>query len=183
MHAELGAHHQHLGREERVGDRREIPLRIVAQPFEQELVIGERLRRQDADGIAVVRRLGAGLAADIHRAAGPILHHDGLVPALAELLGHGTHENVAGAAGADRGERMDRPRRIILRRRRRADGERKKKTEMRQTTCTARPRESEDPVWIPADAGMSGQIVVILLLRRRAGGLDHLGPFVGFRRR
>ena len=123
VHVERRVHHHDLGGEERIGDRREILRRVVGDLLEEELVIGERLGRQDADRIAVVRRIGAGAAADIHGAAGTVLHHDRLAPALADLIAEHAHEHVAGAAGAGRGQRPDRPRRVILRRRSRASAE------------------------------------------------------------
>ena len=55
VHVQRRIRHQYLGGEERIGDRREILLRIVGDLLEQELVIGERLGRQDADRVAVVR--------------------------------------------------------------------------------------------------------------------------------
>src|SRR5215831_8687953 len=74
-----------------------------------------RLARHDADRIAVGRRVGAGARADIRGPAGAVFDHDRLPPAPVQLLAEDAHEDVAGAAGAHRHDRLDRPARIVLR--------------------------------------------------------------------
>ncbi len=100
VHIQGGIRHHDLSRKEWIGDRREILVGIVGDLFKQELVIRQRLSGQDADRVAVVRRLGAGPAADIHGAAGAVLHDDRLAQALAHLFTQHAHENIAGAARA-----------------------------------------------------------------------------------
>ena len=90
--------------------------RIERQGLEQELIVDERLARNDADGVAVGRGLRAGAGADVERPARPVLDHDRLAEALVQLLGERAHEDVAGAAGARRGDDADRARGIVLRR-------------------------------------------------------------------
>src|SRR6516225_7276976 len=65
-----------------------------------------------------LRRVGAGARADIRGPAGAVFDHDRLPPAPVQFLAEDTHEDVAGAAGAHRHDRLDRPARIVLRPRR-----------------------------------------------------------------
>ena len=97
--------------------------------LEQELVEHQRLARNDAEGVAVGRRLGAGARADIECPAGAVLDDERLAHGLVQLIGQCAHEDVAGAAGARCGDHAHGPRRIILRERR---GERRQHGERRQ---------------------------------------------------
>jgi len=110
---------EHLRDEEQVGDRSEILLGVETRLLEQELVVAQRLDRQDADGVAVRRRFGAGAPADIEAAARPVLHHDRLAELLLKLLAGDPHEHVAQAPGHQRGDRPHRAAGKLLRRDRR----------------------------------------------------------------
>ena len=92
----------------------EVLFRIVRDRLEGELVQRQHLVRQDADGVAVVGRLGAGAAGDVHAAAGAVLDHDRLAEPLLQLVAERAHEDVAGAAGAVGGDDADRLARIGL---------------------------------------------------------------------
>ena len=59
---------------------------IERHVLEQELVVGHRLRIEDANGVAVGRRLGAGARAEVLHAAGPVFDDDRLSPALVQLV-------------------------------------------------------------------------------------------------
>ncbi len=81
---------------------------VERQLLEQERVVGERLAGQDADGVAVGRRVGAGARADVGGAAGAVLHDQRLTPALVQLVAEDAGDDVGGAAGPDRHDRPDR---------------------------------------------------------------------------
>ena len=74
-----------------------------------------RLAGKNADGVAVRRRVGAGLGADRAFGADPVLDHDRGAERGAHLVAERAHEQVAQPAGPLRRDRPDRPRRIILR--------------------------------------------------------------------
>ena len=104
-------------RSNRVGDRLQALLRIERHVLDQELVVDDRIGIDDADRIAVGRRILAGPRADILHAARPVLDHDRLAERGPEFFAERAHEDVADAAGAGGGEHADRPRRpVILRR-------------------------------------------------------------------
>ena len=65
--------------------------------------------------VAVGRRLGGGLRADIAAGAGAVLHHDVLAPGLGELLRDDAAERVDGAAGRERDDHAHRAVGIALR--------------------------------------------------------------------
>jgi hypothetical protein len=114
---QIRIHHQHVNEIEQIGDRLQTVDRIERQALEQELVVDHRVGIDDADGVAVGRGILAGPGADHLRAAGTVLDHDRLAQPLTQLLAERAHEDVADAAGAGGGQRADRARRPILRRR------------------------------------------------------------------
>ena len=97
--------------------------RLERQVLEQELVVDHRIGIDDADGVAVGRRILAGARGDIAGAAGLVLDHQRLAEALAQRVVEHAHEDVADAAGARGGEDVDRPVGIDRRPGRRAAGQ------------------------------------------------------------
>ena len=111
---ERRVHREHLRQVEQPGDRDQVLLRIEAHVLEDERIDDHRLAVEDADRVAVGRRVGAGARADRARRAHPVLDHDGLAERRAHLLGERAHEHVAQAARALRGDRADRPVRVVV---------------------------------------------------------------------
>src|SRR5439155_7537192 len=92
-------------------------LGIEAGALVEILVIGHDLVRNDANSGAIGRRFGASATADVHAAAGAVLDHDRLTPALGQLLADRAHENVADATGRGRCDDPDRLGGVVLRQR------------------------------------------------------------------
>jgi hypothetical protein len=72
---------------------------------------GDRVRARggDPDGVAVGRRLGDGIGADIAARSDAVLDHDLLADARAELLRDDARDDVRAAAGGERHDEADRP--------------------------------------------------------------------------
>src|SRR5947208_1335890 len=156
--------------------------------LEQNLVVGNRLRVEDADRIAVGRRFSAGARADILHAAGTILDHDRLVPALDQFVSERAHGNIADPAGTGGGQRPDRTRGVILRERRACEhNEREDEqgfqhrshlqiaSELKDTLLRSAPRKRGPRPWpwIPAGAGMSGVCCLLRSSPRKRGPRGH----------
>ena len=131
--------------DEQADDRLEILLGIERKALEQELIVDDRLARQDADRVAVGRRFRAGARSDIQPAARPVLHHDRLAPGLVQLVGERPGKDVAASAGGERNDHLDGTRGIVLSRRRRTQcepggGGNDRSDEKPQTQCTLHSR-------------------------------------------
>src|SRR5262245_56808019 len=100
---------------EEIDDWREL-LRIERQVLEEILIVDQRIRIDDADGVAVRRCLGAGARGDVALPAGAVVDDDRLAEALVHLLAEHAHEDVADAAGARGGDHVDRLVGVVLRR-------------------------------------------------------------------
>jgi hypothetical protein len=98
---------------EQVDDRSEL-LRIERDALKHELVVDHRIGIDDADGVAVRRRVLAGARGDVAGAAGLVLDDQRLAEAFAQRVVEHAHEDVAEAAGARRGEHADRTVGIVV---------------------------------------------------------------------
>ena len=116
LDVEIGVDHERLDKMEQVRDRLHALLGIERHVLEQPLVIDQRIGIDDADRVAVRRRLAARARADVLHAARPVLDHDRLAQALAQLFPERAHEDVADPARAGGREHADRPAGIVLRR-------------------------------------------------------------------
>ena len=75
--------------------------------------IDQHRRARDQPGVAVRRAARRHGRADIAVGAGPVFHHDRHLPVAADLLGHGTRDDVDDAAGGVGHDDVDRPVRIV----------------------------------------------------------------------
>jgi len=91
---------------------------VVRQLAEQQRIVGQRVVIDDADRIAVGRRLCARLAAENACGAAAIFNDDGLPETLLQFLHRAAHDDVGHTAGRDRYDHADRPIGIVLRARR-----------------------------------------------------------------
>jgi len=79
-----------------------------------ERFVGRMGVRHCQQRVAVGRRLGDRIGADDRAGAGPVLHHEGLLERVREMLGENAGVNVGGPAGAERHDDPDRTRWVIL---------------------------------------------------------------------
>ena len=114
LHIERRVHRQGLHQIEKIHHRLQRPL-VERQVLEQVRVVDDGVGQKDADRVAVGSGIRAGAGANVVCAAGTVLHHDGLAPALVQLVADRAHEDVAQAAGAEIGDRTDHAGRIFLR--------------------------------------------------------------------
>ncbi|CPP17394.1 Uncharacterised protein [Bordetella pertussis] len=94
--------HQHVHHGGDLGDRREVLDVVVARVLVQARIDGVRVDRAHVERVAVGRRVGARLGADIAAGAGPVLDHHGLAPHLAEIVGNQAREEIRAAARRER---------------------------------------------------------------------------------
>jgi hypothetical protein len=111
----VGIDHENGQESRRQRDRRKILLRIVG-----ELLVKRRIGRKgrdvaQQDGVAVGRRLGDELGADICRRARLVLDHDRLADDVRHFGADQACEEVGSSAGRVRDHQMDGLRRIGLR--------------------------------------------------------------------
>ena len=100
-------HQDHFGREDQLRDRLDVLLRIEGQVFVKVGV--ERMARGNhADGVAVRRRLGAGVGADDGVGAGAVFNHQRLAGLLVEVPAQRTHQHVDARAHRQRHQHLDR---------------------------------------------------------------------------
>ena len=107
------ADHQYVGNFRQHCDRNELR-RLVAGITIQQVIERERGGRCDEQRIPVRRRARDAQRADIHGAAGDVLHDGRLGPFLAELVRHDARERVGGRTRDGRHHDFDRSRRIGL---------------------------------------------------------------------
>ena len=98
---------------EQVDDRGKL-VRIERQILEEVLVVDHRIGIDDADRVAVRRRILAGARGDVAGAARTILDDQRLTETLVQFLAEHAHEDVADAAGARGGEHVDRLARVVV---------------------------------------------------------------------
>jgi hypothetical protein len=110
---EIGIDHQHLDQVEEIDDRDEL-VGIEGQILEEVLVVDHRIGIDDADRVAVRRRVLAGARGDIAGTAGAVVDDQRLAEALVQFLAEHAHEDIADAAGARGGEHVDRLARVIV---------------------------------------------------------------------
>ena len=109
VHREPRIDHQHIGRGADHHDRREILDRIVRQVSAQTHRHRVRARGGDADRVAVGRRLGDRVGADIAAGADPVVDHDLLAQPGPQPLRQDARDDVGAAAGRERHDQPDRP--------------------------------------------------------------------------
>ncbi|MNS48014.1 hypothetical protein D3C72_805710 [compost metagenome] len=105
---EFIVHHQHVRHRRHDRHRREILDRVVRQVGEQPGVDGVRGHRAHDQRVAVGRRLGHQIGADIAARARPVLHDHGLAERTAHLFGQHAGHGVQRAAGRVRHDKADR---------------------------------------------------------------------------
>jgi len=105
-----------------IRDRREGSHRVVGLLLEQERAEREWRGVREHEGGAVGRRAGDLQPADGAARAGLVVDHHRLPELLAELLGHDAREDVAGAAGREGDDDLDRLVRPLRERRQRERG-------------------------------------------------------------
>ncbi|MCY1244225.1 hypothetical protein D9M72_572880 [compost metagenome] len=88
-------------------DRRQVLQRVVRHAREQARVDGQRHRLQP-DGVAIGRRLGDRVDADVAAGTGAVLHHDGAAEALGPGIRDQARGDVGAAAGGIRHDQADR---------------------------------------------------------------------------
>jgi hypothetical protein len=104
---QFGIHEQSFGEEEQPRHRHEV-VGIVGQLVELHRVIRHRRVIDDAERVAVARRLRAGLASENAGGAAAILDHQRLAEFRFEFLRRRAHDDVGHAAGGDRDDQADR---------------------------------------------------------------------------
>ena len=105
---------QALDQEEQPRHRNEV-VGVVGQVAEQQRIKRHGRVVDDADRVAVARRLRAGLAAEDAGGAADVLDHQRLAEPRLQFGRGGAHDDVGDAAGRDRHDHADRLRRILLR--------------------------------------------------------------------
>ena len=110
----VGAHHQHLAALAEAGDRNEILHRVVGQLPVEMLVGGMRGVGRDQHRVAVGRSAGHGLRAEHAAGAGLVVDHHRLLGLLGDRRAERARQLVGGAAGGERHDEGQRPRRIRL---------------------------------------------------------------------
>ena len=91
------------------GDGDDVPLGVVGQARVEVLVDGPAADRDRPHGVAVRRRLGDRVGADVAARPGPVLHHEGLPEALGQALRQQPRQDVGGPAWRPRHHHAHRP--------------------------------------------------------------------------
>ena len=94
--------------------RLQILQRIVAGPFHEKRIDGDLGRLRHGQRVAVRRGIGDIASAERAAGAGPVLDDHRLAEIGLQLGANETGHNVAGAAGGEINDQMDRPARIIV---------------------------------------------------------------------
>ena len=105
-----GMGQQHIGHGADQADGPEVLHRIEARLAVQRGVDGLAAADGHQQRMAVARRLGHGLGADVAARAGPVLDHHAGAQHLGQLLAHQPAHDVIGAAGRLRDDHHDGPR-------------------------------------------------------------------------
>ncbi|MNQ84356.1 hypothetical protein D3C85_994820 [compost metagenome] len=98
---ELGVQLQDVGHRDDQGDRHEVLDRVVGQLGVDGLIDGVRADRAHQQGVAIGRGARGFRRADVAAGARLVVHHHGLVPALAQFGRHHARGDVGGAAGGE----------------------------------------------------------------------------------
>ena len=112
--AEARRHEHAFDQPEQPRHRREILVGVVGQIAEQQRIVGHRRVIDDADGVAVGRRLRAGLPGDDAGGAAEIFHHHRLAELLLQAPRRGAHDDVGDTSGSNGHDHLDRPARISV---------------------------------------------------------------------
>ena len=102
LHGKARRHHENVGDQRRVADRREVPDRVVAHAFVEVPVDGKDASGAHQQGVAVSCRLGNGVGADIASRASAIFDHKGLLELRTELVRKDARDHVCRSASCKR---------------------------------------------------------------------------------
>ena len=123
----LGRNGEHVGRDEHLRDRCEIPQRIERQGFIQARIDHQRRVAAHQQQVAVGGRLGDAIGGDVAAGAGNVLDHERRAPGFRKPVGENARRKIGSRAGGEANQDLHRPVRIAGLRRCRLRREQHKK--------------------------------------------------------